>query len=198
MKKLLDIADRLLGENGCPWDKKQTFHSLQPYLTEEVHEVLEAVDENNDKKIVEELGDLLYNIVFYAKLGETQGRFTWDDIVENISNKLIYRHPHIFGDAKAMTADEVVDIYEKAKSQEKGKEERKHPLDGIPPTLPLLVRAQKVLRKITKEKVKETISEEEIASELLSIVSKANNSGVDLESTLRRALTTLENQFRKE
>src|SRR5579863_8504265 len=93
---LLRVAERLLGPNGCPWDQTQTFASLQPYVLEQAHEVIEAVDLDNDKKILEELGDLLYTVIFYAKLAEKTGRFSLEEILVSIRDKLVRRHPHIF------------------------------------------------------------------------------------------------------
>ena len=98
--ELISVAEKLLSPEGCPWDLKQTFTTLQPYVLEEAHEVIEAVDLNDDSKILEELGDLLYVIVFYGKLGEKQGRFSLKDIIDTIKEKLIRRHPHIYGDVK--------------------------------------------------------------------------------------------------
>ncbi len=199
---LLNIADRLLSPTGCPWDREQTFYSLQPYLVEEVYEILEAVDEQADEKIVEELGDLLYTLIFYAKLGEKEGRFDIRVILEGICNKLIYRHPHIFGDAKAENPEEVVDLFDKQKKSEKGQKERKSAIDGIPPKLPLLPRAQKVLKRIRKAKkesmAKEKISEEEVSRDLLNLLAKAERNDIDVESVLRRSLASLEKKFREE
>ncbi len=199
-EELLSIADCLLGPKGCPWDKEQTFHSLQPYLMEEAHEVLEAIDANVKEKIVEELGDLLYVIIFYAKIGEKEGGFSIKDILERICKKLIYRHPHIFGEESAETPEEVVALYEKVKKIEKAHENRESILDGIPPTLPLLVKAQKILSRIAKaegKKEKEKLEEKQIAEELIALIKKANAADLDLESTLRRALSNLELAFKK-
>src|SRR3990167_9026225 len=102
---LLQVAEQLLGPNGCPWDIKQTFTSLQPYVLEEAHEVIEAVDADDDQKMIEELGDLLYTIVFYGKLGEKQGRFSMEQIVHCVRDKLVRRHPHVFGEVKVQDAD---------------------------------------------------------------------------------------------
>ena len=99
--ELLDVARTLNGEKGCPWDIKQTFFSLQPYVIEEAHELVEAVDRGDDQEIVEELGDLLYTVVFYAKVAEREKRFTMEDILNCEKEKLIRRHPHVFGEVEA-------------------------------------------------------------------------------------------------
>jgi tetrapyrrole methylase family protein / MazG family protein len=196
---LLHVAEKLLGPNGCAWDLKQTFQSLQPYVLEEAHEVIEAVDLDDDQKIVEELGDLLYNIVFYAKLGEKTGRFTMQQIVSTIKEKLIRRHPHIFGDVKVENVDDIVSNWEKIKKQEKS---GKSKVDEMPPTLPGLVRGQKILKRVKKlgfelEEKQEKLTEEEIGDRLLSLLTLANQNEVDAESALRRALNRLMEHFHK-
>src|ERR1700720_2855460 len=117
--ELLHVAEKLLSPEGCPWDLKQTFQSLQPYVLEEAHEVIEAVDLDDDQKIVEELGDLLYTIIFYGKLAEKTRRFSMEQIVSTVKEKLIRRHPHVFGDVNVENVDEVVSNWEKIKKQEK-------------------------------------------------------------------------------
>ena len=149
--ELKDICDVLNGPDGCPWDKKQTFQSLRPHLLEETHELLEAVDEDDTDKIVEELGDVLFQIIFYAKLGEKSDRFTIQDVIKTVSEKLIRRHPHVFGDLAVENADEVVHHWERIKKLEKT--ERKHALEGIPKTLGALARAQKVVGKMIRKSV---------------------------------------------
>jgi MazG family protein len=190
---LLEVSETLLGPNGCPWDHKQTFQSLQPYVLEEAHEVIEAVDLDDDQKIVEELGDLLYTVIFYGKLAEKTGRFSIEQIVSAVKEKLIRRHPHVFGDVKVENVEDVVTNWDKIKKQEKKRE-----LDEMPPTLPALVRGQKILKRMEKagvafsgEKGNQPLSEEEIGEGLLQLLDKANRSGVDAESALRRALLKL-------
>jgi len=201
---LLSVAEKLLSPEGCPWDLKQTFSSLQPYVLEEAHEVIEAVDADDDTKIVEELGDLLYTIIFYGKLAEKTGRFSTADIVSSIKEKLIRRHPHVFGEVKVKGADEVLKNWEKIKLQEKGESRPVSVLDGIPPTLPSLIRAQKIIKRMQragspimpKEDLGE-ISEEELGSQMLALVLRAENGSVDAESAFRRSLARMEEAFRK-
>ena len=165
--------------------------------------MIEAVDADDDRKMIEELGDLLYTIVFYGKLGEKTGRFTVEEIVNAIREKLIRRHPHVFGDVKVEDVDEVVKNWEKIKAAEKGKSRPPSVLDGIPPTLPTLVKAQKILKRIqrsgsallSKENHAQA-SEEEIGSQLLHLILRAEQSGIDAESALRRSLGKLEEAFR--
>ncbi|MBY0529490.1 MAG: MazG family protein [Rhabdochlamydiaceae bacterium] len=201
---LLEVAQKLIGPGGCPWDQEQTFSSLQPFVLEECHEVIEAVDHNEDHKIVEELGDLLYTIVFYGKLGEKQGRFSMEEIVKSIREKLIRRHPHVFSDLKINGVEDVLDNWEKIKKQEKPHEKRESALDGIPPTLPTLIKAQKVVKKLVRaefpelaKQERETLNEAQAAEMLMSLILQSEASGIDLESALRRVLQGYEKRFRE-
>ncbi len=147
-KKLTEIVDTLMSENGCPWDKVQTRESLKPYLIEEVYETLEALDKNNPEEIKDELGDLLYQILFHAKISENRGEFNINDVVQSISEKMVRRHPHVFKDGNLETPDQVVHQWEEIKKKEKNN--RKSVLDGIPKHLPGLLRAQKLQKKAAK------------------------------------------------
>ena len=194
---LIAIADALHGPNGCPWDKKQTFQSLRPHVLEEVHELLDAIDENDGKGMAEELGDILFQILFFAKLGEKEDRYTLKEIIETVSEKLVRRHPHVFGDATAKTADEVVHHWERVKKEEK--KERKSELEGIPKTLTGLARAQKVISRAFRlslphpSKGEETSAEITLGDQLLDLVIEAHKEGIDAESALRTALKRYEN-----
>ena len=150
-KKLTEIVDTLMGENGCPWDKVQTRESLKPYLVEEAYETLEALDNNNPEEIKEELGDLLYQVLFHAKISENKNEFNINDVVESISHKMVHRHPHVFKEENLETPEEVVTQWEEIKSKEKGKANRESVLDGIPRHLPGLLRAQKLQKKAAKQ-----------------------------------------------
>jgi len=150
-KKLTEIVDTLMGENGCPWDKVQTRESLKPYLVEETYETLEALDGNNPEEIKEELGDLLYQILFHSKISENKKEFNINDVIESISNKMISRHPHVFKENKLETPDQVVNQWEKIKTKEKNKIGRKSVLDGVPVNLPSLQRSQKLQKKAANE-----------------------------------------------
>jgi MazG family protein len=208
MKKfdeLLEVAAVLNGPEGCAWDKKQTFHSLQPYVLEEAHEVIEAVDSKQAQKIIEELGDLLYTVIFYGKIAQKEGLFSMEDIIDAVKEKLIRRHPHIFRDQKVASVEDVEKNWDKIKQQEKGKEARKSPWDGIPPTLPLVAKAQKIIKALKKETFSVfpdrqvcPCSEQEIGEELLHWVWQAEESGVDAESALRRSLVQREEVYRKQ
>ena len=116
-----------------------------------MHEVLEAVDAQDDEKIVEELGDLLYTIIFYCKIAQRDKRFTIQEVIEKVLAKLIHRHPHVFGDTTANTPEEVIKEWEIRKLEEKAHKDRKSALDGIPETLPIVAKAQKMIGKIVRK-----------------------------------------------
>ena len=183
-ESLLRIADRLLGPGGCPWDQEQTLFTLEPYLLEETHELIEAIDQQNGAKIAEELGDVLYALIFIAKLAEKEKKFTLTDAIRDVSDKLIRRHPHVFGEKKFETTEDIVKNWEAVKKSE-GK---KSPIEGIPPTLPALARAQKVIHKLKKidPKVTALPSETDIGHRIWALVQEAEKAGVDAESELRR------------
>lgn len=145
---LMEVMKRLLGPEGCPWDREQTHASLKKYLIEETYEVIDAIDEQNMHKLCEELGDLLLQVVFHASLAEARGDFTINQVIEGITEKLIRRHPHVFGDTRVENAGEVIRNWEAIKQGEGGGEAaRRSLLAGVPRCLPSLQRAQKVQGK---------------------------------------------------
>ena len=144
---LLRIMDRLRGKNGCPWDKEQTHTSLKQYLLEESHEVLEAIDEDDMQKLYDELGDVMLQVVFHACIAKQAGEFDISDITSAICQKMITRHPHIFGRVKAATSKDVLINWEAIKKKEKGLETYTEVLRDIPNNLPALMRSCKVQKK---------------------------------------------------
>lgn len=148
---LMEIMARLRGKNGCPWDRDQTHESIKPYLIEEAYEVLEAIDEQDLAKLKEELGDLMLQIVFHARMAEDAGAFSMQDVLTAINEKLIRRHPHVFGDLKAETAQEVLFNWEQIKQTERRKlNDRASVLDGVPRELPALLRAHRLQEKASR------------------------------------------------
>ncbi len=117
--EVLEILDRLMGPQGCPWDRKQTFETLRESVVEEAHEVVEAVDEGDDQHLCEELGDLLFNVVFYCKIAEKDGKFTTVDMLNGLRDKLIRRHPHVFGDAVIENEAELLVQWNRIKEEER-------------------------------------------------------------------------------
>lgn len=147
--KLRDIIAVLRGPNGCPWDKEQTHESLKKYLIEETYEVIEAINSGDIDHLIEELGDVLLQVMLHAQIGEDEGYFAIEDVIEVLSEKMIRRHPHVFGDLKAENAEEVVRNWQEIKQEEKGKTKGSL-LDGISMSLPNLLRAYELQKKAAK------------------------------------------------
>lgn len=147
--RLVEIMRRLRGPGGCPWDAEQTHDSLKRYLLEESYEVLEAIDAGTAEMLKEELGDLLLQPVFHAAIAEEQGTFAIGDVLTAINDKLVRRHPHVFGDQVIESSSAQVENWEKLKKVEKG-EERRSALSGIPAQLPALLKAQKLGEKAAR------------------------------------------------
>jgi len=151
LSKLIKITETLMGDDGCPWDKVQTRESLKPYLVEETYEVLEALDGNDPEKIKDELGDLLYQILFHSKISSLKGEFDFRDVIDNLNEKMVRRHPHVFKEGKLNTPDQVIGQWEEIKKKENNKANQKSILDSIPINLPSLIKAQKLQKKAAKE-----------------------------------------------
>lgn len=145
--RLVEIMARLRGEGGCPWDREQTHETLKPYLVEETYEVLDAIDSGDPETLRSELGDLLLQVVFHARMAEEEGGFDIDGVCGAISEKLIRRHPHVFAESDADTPQKVLDQWERIKLTEKAHEARKSVLDGVPRSMPALLRAMRLQRK---------------------------------------------------
>src|SRR5579864_6023637 len=148
-ERAVSIMARLRAPGGCPWDREQTLDSIKPYTIEETYEVMEAIDERNFPELASELGDLLLQVLFYSQMASEEGRFSIDDVLEKLSDKLVRRHPHVFGDAKAETSGEVLRNWEAIKAAERsgeaGKSKTAKPLlEGASTALPALVEAYKV------------------------------------------------------
>lgn len=179
---LIEVMDRLRRE--CPWTAEQSHASLSPYLLEEAHETLEALDSGDSDHLREELGDLLMQIVFHARIAaETEG-WDIDDVAAGIAEKLIRRSPHVFADAVAETADDVDAAWQRIKATEK---RRTSVFEGIPETLPALALADKVLGRLGPVDV----SGDDLGARLLSLVAEARASGVDAEEALRKTVRAL-------
>ncbi|MGQ9730377.1 MAG: nucleoside triphosphate pyrophosphohydrolase [Candidatus Zipacnadales bacterium] len=221
-EELVELMARLRGCGGCPWDREQDHQSLKPYLLEEAYEVLEAIDTANDKKLAEELGDLLLQIVFHAQIGAERGRFSIEDVIKRICEKLRHRHPHVFGDVTVCDSEEVVDNWEQIKRAEPPNLDRSSILDGVPNTLPALQKATKVQKRAARvgfdwedhrgpaEKVREELAEVEQAAEgndrgrlineigdlLFAVVNLARRLNVDSEDALRTTVDRFCTRFR--
>jgi MazG family protein len=145
-QRLVAIMARLRGPDGCPWDREQSFDSIKPYLLEETYEVMEAIDARDWPELAEELGDLMLQPVFFAQMASEEARFNIEDSLDAINQKLIRRHPHIFGDSKADTSADVLKRWDEIKQEEKKakKQAPKLLLESVPTALPALVEAQQI------------------------------------------------------
>ncbi|PJN86478.1 nucleoside triphosphate pyrophosphohydrolase [Bacillus sp. mrc49] len=150
--KLRQIIAQLRGPDGCPWDKKQTHESLKKYLIEEAYELIDSIDEEDDEGMVGELGDVLLQVMLHSQIGEDEGMFTIDDVIEGITAKMIRRHPHVFGDVDVNDEEDVMVNWQKIKAEEKGSELTLQPsiLDGIEKSLPNLLRAEEYQKRAAK------------------------------------------------
>lgn len=190
--ELLEVASILNSPSGCPWDLKQTFSSLKPFILEEAHEVIEAVDRNNTDEIIEELGDLLYTVIFYAKVAQKEGRFSIEHVLDSVRNKLIRRHPHVFSSLKLESEEEVIKNWDLIKKEKEGKM-KISALEGVPAQLPALAKAQKMVKIFVRlgfmnlDSV-DAIEENELGNTLFKIVQRAEKSQVDGEGALRKVL----------
>ena len=144
---LKQIMKTLRAEDGCPWDRAQDHDTLKKHLVEECAEVLEAIDNHDTENLCEELGDVLMQVVFHAEIETEQGGFTMGDVIQGICEKMIYRHPHVFGSGKADTAEEVLINWEELKKKEKRQETQTEVMQSVPEALPALIRARKVQKK---------------------------------------------------
>jgi len=219
-QKLLGIMAALRAENGCPWDREQTRESLTPYLVEETYEVLEAIEENSPHKIKEELGDLLFQIVFHCQLAKERGEFSIEDVIDAISNKMIGRHPHVFGNANYETSEQVLKQWEERKKEE-GKN-RESILEGVPKELPSLLKAHRIQSRAARvgfdwnrisdvmAKLDEELSEfrealdqkdqagieDELGDVFFVLVNISRFVGVNPEDALRKTISKFISRFR--
>lgn len=219
--ELLDVLDNL--REKCPWDRKQTNESLRPNTIEEVYELCDALIKDDDENICKELGDVLLHVAFYAKIGEEKNKFDMADVCQRLTDKLKFRHPHIYGDVKASTPEEVSQNWEQIKQREK--DGNKSVLAGVPEALPALIKANRIQEKARNvgfdweskeqvwEKVKEEINEVEIELKLSSddasqrniesefgdllfaLINAARLYGVDPENALERTNRKFINRF---
>lgn len=194
LDELIALLERLRAPGGCAWDRDQTHASLVQYLVEESAELVEAIESGDDAELVEELGDVLYQVLFHADIATEAGRFTLEDVAAHMTQKMVGRHPHVFGDVVADTPDAVVATWDAIKAVEKA--HRTSVLEGIPSGMPGLALADKMLGRAARvgvavEPAAVPSSEEELGAELLALVSGARDRGLDAERALRGALRSL-------
>jgi len=156
IQKLVDLVERLRGPGGCPWDREQTRETLKPMLIEEAYEVLDALDSSDPTELKEELGDLLFQVVFHARIADEKGEFHLADVIDRLHEKMVRRHPHVFGNADLKTAEDVLRNWEDIKANEKGTRSSSSPdsaqsiLDGLPTRLPALHQAYQMTAKAAR------------------------------------------------
>lgn len=216
--RLVEVMQRLLAPDGCPWDREQTFASLKRYVLEEACEVMDAIDAGDSSDLQEELGDLALQIVFLAELGRAQGSFGPDDAIRSIIEKLVRRHPHVFGDVEVSGSEEVLQNWEAIKAEEKAERPL---LGGVPRSLPALYRAQRTSDKVSRvgfdwpnaagsrQKVAEELGEldeaiaggdrarveAELGDLLFALVNLARHQGIDAEMALRKTTDRFTRRF---
>lgn len=226
LEKFAEIIAKLRDPNGgCPWDLEQTYQTMPPHILEEAYEVVEAINQDDRKELKEELGDLLMQVVFLSQLAQEEGAFTLDDVIDGITDKIIRRHPHVFGEIKAENSDEVLKNWENIKQQERYQKEQFSILDNVPIALPSLLRAAKLQKRCAKvgfdwseleptiQKVEEELQEvrdevskqpqnpqtieEEIGDLLFASVNVARHLKLNPEEALRKANLKFERRFRQ-
>ncbi len=150
IESLAELVTILRSEEGCPWDREQDHHSIRSELIEETYEVIEAIDTENTDLLREELGDVLFEVFFHIQLEKEKGTFTLDDVVQGVVDKMIYRHPHVFGDVTVSGTGEVLDNWEALKVKEKSRLTLREQLEAVPKQYPSLLRAKKIAKKAAK------------------------------------------------
>lgn len=221
LEELIDVVAKLRAPDGCPWDREQTHTSLRPNMLEEAYEAVDAIDENDMAHLREELGDVLLQVLLHSQIASESNEFTLDDVAKELKEKLIHRHPHVFGTAKINNADDVLKTWDKLKSEEKT--ERKSAMDGLSRSQAALISAQKISKRAVKtgfewpneeslydcvmseiEEFKESEiekdknhMEEEMGDILFAIVNLARWNKIDAEQALLKANKKFEKRFRK-
>lgn len=221
LEELIDVVAKLRAPDGCPWDREQTHTSLRPNMLEEAYEAVDAIDENDMAHLREELGDVLLQVLLHSQIASESNEFTLDDVAKELKEKLIHRHPHVFGTAKINNSDDVLKTWDKLKSEEKT--ERKSAMDGLSRSQAALISAQKISKRAVKtgfewpneeslydcvmseiEEFKEAEiekdknhMEEEMGDILFAIVNLARWNKIDAEQALLKANKKFEKRFRK-
>src|SRR5436190_7205197 len=202
---LLWVMSRLRGPGGCPWDREQDHMSLRWHAVEEVYELMDAIEAHDDHELEEELGDLLLQVVFHCQLANERGAFNFHNVARHIADKLIRRHPHVFGNTNVKDVDQVWANWEKIKRAEKQGTRHSRPsaLDGIPKHLPALLRAEKLMKKarraglVPKKKARQRLSRSALASRLFELATFAQSKGWSAEELLLTETRRRERRLRK-
>jgi MazG family protein len=202
---LLKVMAKLRSPEGCPWDREQDHMTLRFHAVEEVYELLDAIESRDDQEMVEELGDLLLQVVFHSQLARERGAFDFEQVARHITDKLVRRHPHVFGDVKVRNVDEVWANWEKIKAAEKHGTRHARPsvFDGIPRHLPALMRAEKLIKKARKASLlkadakKSRPGKSALARQLFDLTETAQSRGWSAEELLRQETAKRESAWRR-
>ncbi len=205
---LIEVMERLRAPDGCPWDREQDHKSIRFHAVEEVYELIDAIEMNDDDEMLEECGDLLLQVVFHCQLAKERNAFDFEKAARSITDKLIRRHPHVFGDSDADNVDAVWAQWEKIKREEKKGTQHERPsvLDGIPRHLPALQRAEKLVKKARKnglskiplaKPIKQRYTKASLSKELFALAEYAQNKGWQPEALLRAETKKQEKALRK-
>lgn len=200
--QLCTIIDTLLGPEGCPWDKKQTLDTLRESVLDETCELIDAIEEKDAEQMADELGDLLLNVIFLARVAAKEGHFVLGDSLAKVINKLISRHPHIFGNGPTLSsAEEVASQWDAIKRQEKGHAKRTSAMDDLPKALPALFRAKKMIGKMKKAKYQlvgssSEITEKDLGEKLFQLAIEGESCGLNAELALKKICAEKEKAFR--
>ncbi len=188
---LLEVVSTLLGPEGCPWDKKQTLLTLRNYLIEEAFEVVDAINRHDTTELKEELGDLLFNVLFLTKVAENEGHFSVSDVIHNTTKKLVRRHPHVFGDERPQNMEEIYEMWERVKAEEKKNKPPKPDAD-----FPTLLQASKYIerRNSFDQLEKSEDPELQVAYQLLTVIQQADKQNINSELALKKALQKLKGE----
>jgi uncharacterized protein YabN with tetrapyrrole methylase and pyrophosphatase domain len=204
---VLELMRRLRAPDGCPWDREQDHHTLRRHAIEEVYELLDAIEADDEHEMIEELGDLLLQIVFHCQLGRERGAFDFETVCRRLVEKLVRRHPHVFGDLEVKEVDQVLTNWERIKRAEKHgtRHQRDSALDGIPRHLPALARAEKLVKKAHKAKLLTTNvmltskpSKTALARELFALARYSQERGWSAEELLAAEVKRQEARLRRE
>jgi MazG family protein len=204
--ELIAIMAKLRSPNGCPWDREQDHRSLRWHAVEEAYELMDAIESDDDHELEEELGDLLLQVVFHCQLANERRAFDFEKVARRITEKLIRRHPHVFGDLKVNDVDQVWANWEKIKRAEKHgtKHARASALDGVPKHLPALLRAEKLIKKARRAKLddravpRKVLSRRQLGHQLFSLAAQAQEKGWSAEDLLRGQTNHQERAWRKQ
>ena len=204
IQRLIELMAELRSPHGCPWDREQNHKTLRFHAVEEVYELIDAIEDEDDTEMAEELGDLLLQVVFHCQLAAERGAFDFERVAQTIADKLVRRHPHVFGDSKVKSVDAVWAQWEKIKKAEKKgtKNERTSALDGIPKHLPALLKAEKLIKKarkvnLWKDESNLKLSRSELASQMLAFTAYAQSKGWSAEELLRSETEKISRKLRK-